>query len=462
MADKDVRFGKYRIVRELASGSSGKTYLALTPSGKKVILKVVHSHIANNPMARRRIEREAAILKQLNHPQIARLIDSGEEDGVPYLVLQFVDGPTLRDYIRENAPLSETEALKIFRQLAVALSYLHQQGIIHRDIKPENIILSRNRPILIDFGLAKKFNLPSITVDGSIVGTMYYLPPEVLKGGEYSEKGDVYALGLILYEMLSGRLPFETTSFGELVEEKLNREIDCPPNVSDRTCRLIKILLDRDPTKRPSVTELLTEWSYSTERRRAGWFYALAVLVVLIAAVFAAIRFSSGRQPVPENREAGVRSAMTDTISAMPVDTVRRAAYGELHISVSKRSEVKIDGRKLGFIRDTVIDVDTGTVELEFFNPTYGRMVKKVRVSEGVTSVKLDWDAESGRLSIKVRPWGEIYVDGRKVGVSPLDRPIKVVGRHVVRVRHPVFGSVVDTVYVPPGRTVERTYLLGR
>lgn len=153
---------------------------------------------------------------------------------------------------------------------------------------------------------------------------------------------------------------------------------------------------------------------------------------------------------------------MTDTVSAMPVDTVRRAAYGELHISVSKRSEVTIDGRKLGFIRDTVIDVDTGTVELEFFNPTYGRMVKKVRVSEGVTSVKLDWDAESGRLSIKVRPWGEIYVDGRKVGVSPLDRPIKVVGRHVVRVRHPVFGSVVDTVYVPPGRTVERTYLLGR
>ncbi len=462
--DKRNEFGGYRIVKELASGSFGKTYLALSPSGKKVILKVVHPHIANDPSTRARVTREIEILRSLNHPQIAKILDSGEVDGIPFIVLEFINGPTLRQYIDENAPIPEHEALKIFRKIALVLSYLHQQGIVHRDVKPENIILSKGRPVLIDFGLARKLDLPSVTVEGSVLGTMHYIPPEVLQGGRFSEKGDIYALGLILYEMLTGETQFKSSSFGELIQEIIEKDVDCPSGVSEDICRILRSLLSREPDKRPTAVEILTEWKSQAGRslfRRMPvlWILLAGFFIIGIVGVYLKGRVGSTGRPMHERRKETPARIERQSFRPETTMTVTGPA-GKLHITCSEPSSVFVDGKFLGLLTDTIFQHDTGKVRIEFVNPRYGRIIKETSVGTGITPVSIDWDREAGEFFIKVKPWGDVYIDGRKIGTSPFESPIKLVGKHVVEVKHPVFGTVRDTIYLKPGTRISRTYVL--
>ena len=461
----DVKIAGYTILKELATGSFGKTYLAKSPDGKKVILKIMHPHLATEPEARMRFHREMEILKQLNHPQIVRLIEAGEHEGVPFLVLEYVDGPTLKEYLSENAPLPEKEALRILKQLAIAVSYLHQQGIIHRDLKPENIVMHKGKPVIIDFGLARKLELPSVTVDGAVLGTVYYIPPEVLNGGRYTEASDVYSLGVILYEMLTGNRPFSGNSFGELVEEILELEPECPPNASPDTCELIKKLLHKDPENRPSLDELITDWGYIRHGERFNLWKALAIGIFLIFVFWSAKHvgsfFSRGnkvRQETP---------SISDTLSGsgpiqLPESTESASGRGVVRFRFSSPSDIVFAGKRMRGVRDTVIESDTGEVEALVSSPFYGRLRKKFHVGSGTTDVRVDWDREVGMVYIKVRPWGEVYVDGRDIGSAPIDTPLKMVGTHVITIKHPVLGEINDTLRVHGGDTLRRQYVYQR
>jgi hypothetical protein len=208
------RFGRYRILRRLGQGGMGSVYLAHdTDLDRQVALKVPQLSARNEPEVVERFLREARAVATLEHPNVCPVFDVGCTDGVPYLTLAYLDGQPLAERVQEAGALPQREAAALVRELAVALAYVHRQGVIHRDLKPGNVMLNdQGRPILVDFGLAVRLNRadPRLTASGAIVGTPAYLAPEQVEGRREAvgPACDIYALGVMLYELLTGRLPF--------------------------------------------------------------------------------------------------------------------------------------------------------------------------------------------------------------------------------------------------------------
>jgi len=460
------KFGDYELVKELASGSFGKTYLAKSPDGRKVALKIMHPHLANDPKAKIRFKREMQILEKLNHPQIAKIIESGEVDGIPFIALEFVEGRSLREILNEKGKFDEKDALKLFKELAFIVSYLHEQGVVHRDLKPENILIHKGKPRLIDFGLAKSIDLPSITIEGAVLGTLHYIPPEVLKGGEYSQKGDVYALGVILYELLSGRRPFEADSVSELIDKIVESEPHRPEGVSDETWQLVSALIDKNPSKRPELYEILTSVEVKKVRRSHVIAAVLALTLAIASAVI--VYTTRTRHPSPTESRVVLRDSTSgaathsESTKIHPVEAtdVPKELHSLVRIKLSHPSDVFVDEQLLS--RGTkIIEFlhDTGTVRIKVRNPDYGVLRRTLRLSAGDTArLDIDFDREFGTLIVKVKPWGYVWFDDKFLGTSPIEKPIHGRGRHTVKVEHPIFGTTIDTVDLQPGDTLVWRY----
>jgi serine/threonine protein kinase len=206
------RIGKYVIRRLLGQGGMGRVYHAYDPLiGRDVAIKVLLPEAAQNPDWKERFVREAQAAGHLRHPNIVTIHDLGEEAGVPYIVMEYLEGEDLDDVIRRKAPLSVSDKLDIIRQVCNALGYAHARGIVHRDIKPSNIRLLEGRvPKVMDFGIAK-MGVQALTQTGLTVGTPHYMAPEQVRGERDRIDGrtDIFAVGVVLYELLFYRRPFE-------------------------------------------------------------------------------------------------------------------------------------------------------------------------------------------------------------------------------------------------------------
>jgi serine/threonine-protein kinase len=209
--------GKYEILDSLGHGGMNDAYKARDrASGRLVVLKVPFTSLIGDPATFSRYQRELEIGKRLHHPNIQELLEDGRlEGGSPYLVLEFVDGTLLREYLRLHAPLPVDEAIGIAVQLADALQYCHDQGVVHRDLKPENILIEPDGTVkLVDFGIAllqgaRRLTFRRLT---SGFGTPDYMAPEQVQGDRGDARTDVYALGVMLYEMLTGEVPYQGDS----------------------------------------------------------------------------------------------------------------------------------------------------------------------------------------------------------------------------------------------------------
>jgi serine/threonine protein kinase len=245
-----TKLGPYEIQAPLGAGGMGEVYRARdTRLGRDVAIKVLPAHLSSNPDLRQRMEREARSISSLNHPNICTLHDIGSQDGVDFLVMEHLDGETLADRLHRGAmPLEE--ALEIAIKIADALDKAHARGIVHRDLKPANIMLTRNGPKLMDFGLAKPApglssasgaspltpSTPTMSVaalsgsaspltqKGTVVGTFQYMAPEVLQGAEADARSDIFSFGCVLYEMFTGRRAFEGKSQFSVLGAILDRE----------------------------------------------------------------------------------------------------------------------------------------------------------------------------------------------------------------------------------------------
>jgi serine/threonine protein kinase len=204
---------------------------------RTVALKVLLPHLASNKEFTRRFRREAITAANLRHPNIVIIYDVGSYENFQYIVMEYLEGPTLQDEIQEGGAVPISQAVSILGQLAGALDYAHQQELVHRDIKPANIIIGReDRVTLTDFGLVKAAKREDITGDSTAVGTLMYMSPEQVMGKAVNGLSDIYSLGVVVYEMLSGEVPFSGTTpyqiIRELVEEpppslsRLNPQID--------------------------------------------------------------------------------------------------------------------------------------------------------------------------------------------------------------------------------------------
>lgn len=257
----------YRIVQKLGRGGMGEVYLAEDKHlGRKVAIKFLPAEVATNENARQRQVREAQTAATLDHPNICAIYEVGQDAGHSFIVLQYIEGETLAARLKRQLP-DLRDALAIAAQVAEALNEAHARGIIHRDIKPENIMITtRGQVKVLDFGLAKTVRDPGLvepdaetgtllSIPGMMLGTVPYMSPEQVRGEDLDCRSDIFSFGIVLYELLSGRRPFEAKSTAEVISAILTRE---PPAISRSSLghsgsaeeRLIRKCLEKDAAQR--------------------------------------------------------------------------------------------------------------------------------------------------------------------------------------------------------------------
>ncbi|MEZ6186221.1 MAG: serine/threonine-protein kinase [Planctomycetota bacterium] len=251
------RVGPYALIRELGRGSWGVVFLARRGQEPPVALKLLLAHGQANPEAQARFVREAQLSQRIEHPNVVRLLDVGEDPRGRYCAMEYVPGPTLKDYLQQRERLLIQEACELVATLADALDAAHRLGVVHRDVKPANVILEARTglPRLTDFGLARDTRAGSdLTRTRDVIGTPVYMAPEQFSGARVDARADVYALGVILYQALCGRLPFFAPNLLALQQLVLRGDYPAPTRLRpDLPAGLVAILeraLARDPDRR--------------------------------------------------------------------------------------------------------------------------------------------------------------------------------------------------------------------
>ena len=268
--------GRYRIIKQIGRGGMADVYLAkdLILDGEEVAVKVLRTNYQTDPIAVARFQREARAMADLDHPHIVRITDIGEEDGQQYLAMEYVAGLDLKRYIKEHYPLSNEEAVRIMGQILLAMRLAHTRGIVHRDLKPQNILLTPDGTAKVtDFGIAVAFAETSLTQTNSMLGSVHYLSPEQARGSKATVQSDIYAMGIIFYEMLTGHIPYDGDSAVTIAlqhfQKPLPSVIDENPSVPQALENVvIKATAKKLTDRYQSVAEMYVDLSSSLSYNR--------------------------------------------------------------------------------------------------------------------------------------------------------------------------------------------------
>jgi len=297
MASPQRMFGPYQIFERIGSGGMGDVYRAHDSRlGRTVAIKMLRDEINANPAMRARFEREARSVAALNNPHICAVYDVGSEDGIDYLVMEYLEGQTLAERMKDKR-VSTDDAILWGIQIAGALDEAHRRGLVHRDIKPGNIILTKAGVKLVDFGLAKEAPLsgrPDLTSNGSLIGTVAYMSPEQVECREVDCRADLFALGVVLYEMLTGMHPFAGSSAAVIISAILT--VEPSPVGSVHLDHIVRRCLAKDPAERWQTARdlmLELEWfggaadiaappTVQSQGRRWAQYALLAVLLIAV------------------------------------------------------------------------------------------------------------------------------------------------------------------------------------
>jgi eukaryotic-like serine/threonine-protein kinase len=266
MSAGDLIVGRYELVELIGRGGMSSVWKAEDRLlDRTVAIKVLHEQFTNDDEYVERFRREARSVAQLSHPNIVTVIDRGQDDGRQYIVFEYVAGENLKQVIERGGPLPVRDALLLALQMARALSFAHDRGLIHRDVKPQNVLLNEDgQAKMTDFGIARSVDVEGVTVTGTVLGTSEYIAPEQARGQRVDALTDVYSLGVVLYELLIGDVPFRGENFVAIALRHVNepppsvleRRPECPPRVA--------LAVERAMSKRPeerfgSMEELAAE-----------------------------------------------------------------------------------------------------------------------------------------------------------------------------------------------------------
>ncbi|HST25065.1 MAG TPA: serine/threonine-protein kinase [Gaiellaceae bacterium] len=252
----------YRLVRLLGEGGFGFVFEADAPAGGALALKLLRPELATDPTLRARFGREARLAQRFRSGHVVPIVDVGEHDGVPFLVLPLYSGDSLAARLRRGGPLSSGDAAALAAELGRGLDALHEHGIVHRDVKPSNVLFdAAGAAALSDFGLARAVDSTRLTRDGQLLGTPHYLAPELIEGGEANAASDLYALGCVLYECVVGSPPFAAHRLTELGFAHLTEPVPDPrerrPELPADYALALTTALAKDPAERPTTATAL-------------------------------------------------------------------------------------------------------------------------------------------------------------------------------------------------------------
>jgi eukaryotic-like serine/threonine-protein kinase len=252
----EVVGGRYELEELVGSGGMSSVYKARDRLLERhVALKVLHEHYGSDGEYVERFRREARAVAQLAHPNIVTVIDRGEDGGRQFIVFELVDGQNLKDLLEREGPLPVRQALELAIGVARALAFAHEHGIVHRDVKPQNVLLNGDgRAKVTDFGIARSLDVAGVTQAGTVLGTSNYIAPEQASGREVEPATDVYSLGVVLFELLTGRVPFAGESFVSVamrhVTEPPPSVLELRPDCPARVAAAVDRALEKDPADR--------------------------------------------------------------------------------------------------------------------------------------------------------------------------------------------------------------------
>jgi eukaryotic-like serine/threonine-protein kinase len=284
--------GRYRLDARIGTGGMSTVYRAFdTVLERQVAIKLMHREIASDSDQLERFRREARAVAQLNHPHIVTVIDAGEDDNTPYIVFEYVEGETLKDRIRRYGRLPIQESIAYAIEIARALGVAHERGIVHRDVKPQNVLVDEEGSAKVtDFGIARTLDQEGLTADGRVLGTTDYVSPEQALGHAVTGQSDLYSLGIVLFEMLTGDVPFrgenQVAVAMKHVREQLPDVQARRPEVSSALAAVIdrataKDTADRYATDAELIADLEQVLAYETQRSGQSTGEATAVLRTL-------------------------------------------------------------------------------------------------------------------------------------------------------------------------------------
>ncbi|HEV2061497.1 MAG TPA: protein kinase, partial [Solirubrobacteraceae bacterium] len=271
--------GRYRLDQQIGTGGMSTVYRAFdTVLERQVAVKLMHRDMAGHPDQLERFRREARAVAQLNHPHIVQVIDAGEDENMPYIVFEYVEGETLKDRIRRFGRLPIPEAIAYAIEIAWALGAAHARGIVHRDVKPQNVLVDEEGSAKVtDFGIARTLDQEGLTADGRVLGTTDYVSPEQALGHAVTGQSDLYSLGVVLYEMLTGDVPFHGENQVAVAMKHVREELPDlqyrRPEVSSALAAVVDRMTAKDLAVRyQSTPELMADLEevFAIESARSG------------------------------------------------------------------------------------------------------------------------------------------------------------------------------------------------
>ena len=503
--DKNILFDKFEIISCLKKDACSAVYLANHIFlSKQIILKTLCQDALADQTILQRFQREAKTLAKLDHPNIIKVLDFGTFENSFYLSFEYFPARNLREVLLENR-LSVEEKSKIFLQIVKGLAFAHGHQIIHRDVKPENILVGADLQVKIaDFGLALTADDSVVTNKSSIVGTPGYMSPEQIRGEALTPQSDLFALGIVAYELFTGRNPF----IGKDVSATLNNILagdetqlfsnlgQTPPSLQP----VLQGLLQRSKNKRTASAEtvlrdlgakadaplpLKPNPVRATKRKRLLLYISvpvvLSAIVVLAVMIFKPVEPPAGTQG-NQNMEPAASVALRDSmmvetpsvqkgqqVDKQPASESKTSeivtesststsspksssnVLGKLFVQCSPWAAVYLDEHKIATtpLEDS-IRIYPGDYELRLQHPEFPPYVQKIAVrSMQTVFIQVRLDTLCGYLDCQVYPWGEVSIDGQYHGQTPLPKPIPVTpGRHLLSIKNPAFGKMDEYVQI--------------